>query len=102
LRWKKDDPEFANLVTIARHEAIARKEQRLDEAGERASWRADLAVLERSPETRADWSDRAGHGSGAGHTWLHSACHHPWFAERRRHATEVLRAIGIEATRMME
>ena len=40
--------------------------------------------------------------AGAGHTWLHSACHHPWFAERRRHATEVLRAIGIEATGMME
>ena len=66
LRWKKDDPEFASLVIIARHEALARKEQRLDEAGERGEWRADLAVLERSPETRADWSDRGGHGSGGG------------------------------------
>ena len=33
--------------------------------------------------------------AGTGHTWLHSACHAPWLAERRRHATEALRAMGM-------
>ena len=33
------------------------------------------------------------------HTWLHSACHPPWLADRRRHATEALSAMGIEAVR---
>ena len=36
--------------------------------------------------------------AGGAHTWLHSACHAPWLAERRRHATEALQAIGIEVT----
>jgi len=40
--------------------------------------------------------------AGTAHTWLHSACHHPWFAERGRHATEALRAMGIEAAEVLE
>ena len=37
--------------------------------------------------------------AGGAHTWLHSACHPPWLAERRRHATEALSAMGIRTMR---
>ena len=33
--------------------------------------------------------------AGTGHTWLHSACHRPWLAERRRHAAEVLAVMDV-------
>ena len=35
--------------------------------------------------------------AGAAHTWVHSVCHPPWLAERRRQAAEALQAVGIEA-----
>ena len=35
--------------------------------------------------------------AGGGHTWLHSACHQPWLADRRRLAAEALRILGIFA-----
>ena len=31
--------------------------------------------------------------AGGAHTWLHSACHQPWLAERRRKAVEALGAV---------
>ena len=37
--------------------------------------------------------------AGAGHTWVHSRCHHSWLAERRGLAAEALRAMGVEAAR---
>ena len=40
--------------------------------------------------------------AGGAHTWLHSACHPPWLAERRRHATEALRAMGIAAAAVLK
>ena len=40
--------------------------------------------------------------AGTAHTRLHSACHSPWLTERRRHAAEALRAMGIEAAEVLE
>ncbi len=35
--------------------------------------------------------------AGTDHTWLHSACHPPWLAERRAEAEQALRAMGVAA-----
>ena len=40
--------------------------------------------------------------AGGAHTWIHSRCHHAWLTERRRHAAEALRAVGIEAAGVLE
>ena len=53
--WRDEDPEVDAMVLAARNRSIARKIERVDEAGERGDWKADSWFLERAPETRAEF-----------------------------------------------
>ena len=53
--WRDDDPEINAMVVAARYQTIARKIERIDEAGQRGDWKADSWYLERAPETRGEF-----------------------------------------------
>lgn len=53
--WIAEDADFAALVEAARHEAVAKRVVRLDQAGERGDWRADAWFLERAPLSRGEF-----------------------------------------------
>jgi hypothetical protein len=45
--WRRDDADFAAKVSAARFEALAKRERRIDKAGEEGDWRADAWKAER-------------------------------------------------------
>lgn len=56
--WLESDEEFARLAAAAEAEAAQRRIERIEAAGARGEWRADLALLERSPVTRDEFAPR--------------------------------------------
>jgi hypothetical protein len=62
--WRNDDPDIDAMVHAARKRSIARKIERIDEAGERGDWKADAWHLERAPETRAEFGGSKTHDVG--------------------------------------
>ena len=57
-RWKKEDPTFAAQMAQARNHNIAQKIIRIDEAGRKGHFKADIWALEKSRETRDEFSGR--------------------------------------------
>ena len=53
--WLKDDPEFAELVSIARHRFLGGTETDVGASSRRGDIKASLAILKGAKETREDW-----------------------------------------------
>ena len=53
--WIKDDPEFAELVSIARHRFLGGTETDVGASSRRGGIKASLAILTGAKETREDW-----------------------------------------------
>lgn len=80
--WKHDDPEMADLVEIARTEAVCRKIARVDEAGQRGDWKADSWYLEKSRLTRDEFGAGGNQGRGFGNFNVILRVPSPWDAEQ--------------------
>ncbi|WP_372623056.1 hypothetical protein [Falsiroseomonas sp.] len=57
--WFKADPAFLSLAEAAVAECAHEAIQRVQKAGARGDWRADFAMLQAHPETRADFGQVA-------------------------------------------
>ena len=69
--WLEADEGFARLADVASAEFAAGAVKRVKQAGERGEWRADLALLERHPQTRSEWAPNVETPSAAGEGITH-------------------------------
>lgn len=63
IRWRADDPEFAEQIDKEHATMLVDQHGYIVDAGQRGDWKASAHILAHSPETRADWAGQAG-GSG--------------------------------------
>lgn len=64
LAWRKADMEFSDEVEQARADHLANLHREIFAASGRGDWKAAQAMLQASPETKADWTSKSGRGEG--------------------------------------
>jgi hypothetical protein len=68
--WKEDDETVLDLVRSAYARSIARKVERIDEAGDRGDWKADSWYLERSQATRQEYGNTNERNHSSEDIWI--------------------------------
>lgn len=62
--WRDDDQGFDDLIKAARGDHLAKMQQEMPKAAFRGDWKAADRVLQVAPETREEYRQSGGQGSG--------------------------------------